>query len=81
MSDVLFYGISRDKSLAIMVTGITSVVPSNDAKLPLDMQCPKAFFRLREKSVNELLNGEYEKFLITLHHMLIDFFRMAELDR
>jgi len=56
MSDVLFYGISRDKSLAIMVTGITSVVPSNDAKLPLDMQYPKAFFRLREKSVNELLD-------------------------
>lgn len=81
MNNVLFYGISHNKSLIIMVTGIVSVISNDDTKLPLDMQCPKAYFNLREKSVNELLEGNYDKLMITLRQMLIDFFRMAELDK
>lgn len=82
MNNVLFYGIAHNKALIIMVTGIVSVIPNNNAMLPLDMYCPKAYFELRENSVNELFEGNYDKLMmITLRHMLIDFFKMAEMDK
>lgn len=80
MNNVLFYAIAHSKELQIMVTGIVSIVPNNDIIQPLTMQCPKAYFTLHSNSVDDLRHGEYGKIIPTLRQMLIDFYRLAEMD-
>lgn len=78
MNNVLFYAIAHNKELQIMVTGIVSVVPNNDIIQPLTMQCPEAYFTLRNESIEDIRNGEYARIIPTLRQMLIDFYRLAE---
>jgi hypothetical protein len=84
MSNILFYAVSRNKSLQIRVTGITSVVPNGDSSQPWTVYCPEAYFRLNSRALCDLSsksNSNYSKIYNTLSHMLIDFLAMAELNK